>query len=292
MEKQQFGGDWTEQKLEKVRKYLPAYMKVLAGRGFTIGYIDAFAGTGYRNMRQWCPEERGLFDELDDTDMRRYRSGSARIALETEPPFDRFVFIEKDKGKCRELERLKDEFPILADRIAIHNEDANTCIASMCSPSKNWKSHRAVMFLDPFGMQVRWESIELIATTKAIDLWYLFPIGSVNRLLEKKQCEHAEFAACLDRTFGASDWREAFYVTKEEVSLFGESLVSQEKQASFDSIGEYIIKRLKTVFEGVVEVPYILRNSKTPLFMLCFAVGNPKGKATALKIARDILMKD
>jgi hypothetical protein len=34
-----------------------------------------------------------------------------------------------------------------------------------------------VLFLDPYGMQVDWTTIEAIARTKAIDLRVLFPLG-------------------------------------------------------------------------------------------------------------------
>ncbi len=41
-----------------------------------------------------------------------------------------------------------------------------------------------MVFLDPYGMQVEWSTIEALAATKAIDLWYLFPLGvGVARLL-------------------------------------------------------------------------------------------------------------
>jgi len=290
-----FGGSWTDQKLDKVGKYLPAYMQILEGKGYTTGYIDAFAGTGYRTLRTACPDMPGLFEELEDEDARSYRDGSARMALSTSPPFDKYIFIEKDTKKCAELEELKSEYQPLSKRIEVRNGDANDCIAAMCAPSVRWTSHRAVMFLDPFGMQVEWTTVGMIAATKAIDLWYLFPIGSVNRLLEREQCRHLSFAECLDRTLGAEDWRTEFYKTYTEPSLFGGALETTRKNASFEAIGAYIVKRLKTIFAGVVEVPYILKNSKNvPLFMLCFAVGNPNPKALgpALKIARDILMKD
>ena len=136
-------------------------------------------------------------------------------------------------------------------------------------------------------------TVWLIAATKAIDLWYLFPIGSVNRLLEKEMGHHPVFAECLDRTLGARDWRSEFYARTPEATLFDEGQETVRKDATFESMGAFIIKRLKTIFSGVVEVPYILRNSKnSPLFMLCFAVGNPRAKDPALKIAREILMKD
>jgi three-Cys-motif partner protein len=47
-----FGGNWTNEKLERVRKYLLEYTKIFEGneraRYFTTIYVDAFAGTGSR----------------------------------------------------------------------------------------------------------------------------------------------------------------------------------------------------------------------------------------------------
>ena len=42
------------------------------------------------------------------------------------------------------------------------------------------------LFLDPYGMQVEWETIRSIASTQAIDLWVLFPLGmGMSRVLVK-----------------------------------------------------------------------------------------------------------
>lgn len=55
-------------------------------------------------------------------------------------------------------------------------------------------------------------------------------------------------------------------------------------------IGEYFLNRLRTVFAGVAMNPLVLTNSKNcPLYLLCFAAGNPKGAKVAVKIAEDIL---
>jgi hypothetical protein len=35
---------------------------------------------------------------------------------------------------------------------------------------RNWQKERAVVYLDPYGMQVEWSTIEALAATKAIDL--------------------------------------------------------------------------------------------------------------------------
>lgn len=52
-----FGGDWTTAKLEVLAGYLRSYTTALKDkptqeRPFRKGYIDAFAGTGYRDTRR------------------------------------------------------------------------------------------------------------------------------------------------------------------------------------------------------------------------------------------------
>jgi len=50
------------------------------------------------------------------------------------------------------------------------------------------------------------------------------------------------------------------------------------------------LERLKTIFTAVANNPLSLRNSRNvPLYLLCFAAGNPRGASTALKIAQNIL---
>ena len=43
-----FGGDWTTKKLQILGGYLSAYTTALKKQNFRTGYIDAFAGSGYR----------------------------------------------------------------------------------------------------------------------------------------------------------------------------------------------------------------------------------------------------
>lgn len=58
-----FGGDWTEQKLEMLRKYLVAYATLMNKQPFRFAYIDAFAGTGERQF-QHKQKTAPLFPEL------------------------------------------------------------------------------------------------------------------------------------------------------------------------------------------------------------------------------------
>lgn len=182
-----FGGDWTEAKLRVLGDYLAAYTTALKNQPFKKGFIDAFAGTGYRTARLGEAEDDTgplLFPDLADEEPQQLLDGSARIALRTEPPFDSFVFIEKRGERCRKLEELKSDFTERAQDISILQQEANRAVRDLCG--KNWTKHRAVLFLDPYGMQVEWQTLEAVARTKAIDLWLLFPLGiGVNRLLTK-----------------------------------------------------------------------------------------------------------
>jgi len=168
----EFGGGWTSDKLDRVRKYLEAYTIIFdrnerARKLFPI-YVDAFAGTGYRSMAQATSEMAEMLPELTEPDNEEFLKGSARIALEVEPSFKRYIFIEKDPERSKELEGLKSEFPQHAHKIQVKNKDANPFLMNWCRET-DWRLTRAVVFLDPYGMQVEWQVIETIARTKGID---------------------------------------------------------------------------------------------------------------------------
>ncbi len=294
-----FGGDWTTTKLEVLAKYLESYTTALKDKPskeqpFRKGYIDAFAGTGYRDARRDAAESASAqslpFPDLAGKDPQALLDGSARLALKTDPRFDRYVFIERSAERCAELEALKSEFPDLAADIQIRQGDANTEIQDLCR--KDWSAHRAVLFLDPYGMQVEWKTIEAIAATKAIDLWLLFPLGiGVNRLLTKSGEIPESWRRRLNILLGTEDWYDEFYRIESTPTLFG-GAEDHVVKASTETIGRYFTKRLQSVFAAVAPEPKVLRNSANcPLYLLCFAVGNENGAPIALRIANHLLTK-
>jgi three-Cys-motif partner protein len=285
---QKFGGDWTQDKLDRIKHYLTAYTTALKNTPFRLSYIDAFAGTGYRQIK-YEDSKQLLFPDLLAPDVEIFHDGSAKIALETTPPFHDYYFIETDAKKCEELEKLKIEYP--DKNIHIINMDANKWIKDYwCVTVKKNSYIRSVMFLDPFGMSVSWETIESIARTKAVDMWYLFPLGiGVNRLLKKDGNISETWKNKLNDIFGCSDWEDIFYKKEINTDLFGEEIISIKK-SGFQDISDYFVKRMSEVFPGVCKKPYMLYNEKNnPLYMLCFACGNEKACGPALKIANHIL---
>ncbi len=287
-----FGGAWTDDKLERIRKYLSAYTTIFRtnerARYYRTTYVDAFAGSGTRADSGTSSEDEGsLFDLGMDDDAVSLKAGSARIALEVQPPFDHYVFVERVAERAAELEALKLEFP--ERDVQIVPADANEHLRSWCS-SSNWKRNRAVVFLDPYGMQVEWSTVKAIADTKAVDLWWLVPLGiGFNRLLTGSAPPPPKWAAALTRSLGTEEWRGAFYAKPNQPTLFADEPV-EHRIAGLQRLGSFFLNRLRSVFAAVAPNPLPLLNRRnTPIYLLCFAAGNPKGAPTAVKIAKDIL---
>jgi three-Cys-motif partner protein len=116
-----FGGPWTVDKLGALRAYLTSYSQALKNQPFERLYIDAFAGTGDRTTKR---QEVSTLLEVPELD--NMTKGSARVALEIDPPFDRYIFIEKRTSRASALEQLRPEYA--ARNIEILNEDANTAL--------------------------------------------------------------------------------------------------------------------------------------------------------------------
>lgn len=283
-----FGGPWTERKLKCLRGYLIAYRTIFTAnpraKYFRTWYVDAFAGTGSRSTPT---TDAPQLDIYDDAEAQAYQDGSAKIALGLSSPFDQYLFIEKSRKRAGELRRvIKDEFLLLDNRCEIRTGEANAEIRRWCA-ERDWSKERAVVFLDPYGMQVEWETIKTLAATKGVDLWYLFP--GIASLLTHSGKIDAAWKRRLDILLGTDEWQTRFFETKRRTDLFGE-IENVERTATEEAIDGFIHERLATCFGKNVAKGRILRNSKSsPLYFLCFAASNERGVKPALKIANSIL---
>ena len=282
MTSQKFGGDWTAKKLNFFTSYLDAYLIALQNQKFKKIYIDAFAGTG----------------EIETSDGEAYLAGSAKRALSAERRFDHYYFIESDESKASELEHMIDtEFPHLKRFTTVYRGDANEKLGKIINDI-DWRFNRGLLFLDPYATQVDWATLERVAGTKSIDVWYLFPFSALNRMLPKNG-KYGSWENTIDRLLGDNGWRTEFYKKDPQVSLFDLGLIDGGededrviKDASLEHIKEYIISRLETTFPCVSNNPRIFKNSKeSTMFLFCFAISNESVAAQrlALRIAEHIL---
>lgn len=283
----EFGGISTDLKLSIVEKYLHAYTTALRGKFDNLWYIDAFAGTGYRTVKH-AAVAAGIVGD-DEPEWVEQRRGSAVIAIETEPAFDRIIFIEKKPSHCAALEQLMVDNP--HRDITLDKNDANTSIRKNVAWN-GWPSTRAVMFLDPYGLSVDWETLVAIAGTQAIDVWYLVSLAGLFR-----QAAHDPEAlddgkrAALTRMLGTAEWQKAWYPEVLTTDLFGEVVRSSRRDADVSAMERFVADRLRSIFPAVLP-PYRLHNARgVPMFALFFAISNPEPKAIGLatKIANQIL---
>ena len=276
----EFGGGWTEQKLEILSRYLKEYTKVFRNRpGFSLTYVDAFAGSGsYRTRDASLADSYGDFDE--------FRRGSASIALEIDNrPFDRLLYIERNAEFARSLQAIKADNP--EPRIDVVNGDANKVLPQFCAEMSEYD--RAVVFLDPFKTSVDWSTVEAIARSEKIDCWILFPLMALTRMMNKNKRPKASLVRQLDRVFGGrSYWEDQLYRPALQQLLFSDGeLVSREPQ---DRIAEVYRDRLDGVFEAVAPTRRQLTNShNSKLFEFIFAASNRVGAGPAIRIADHIL---
>lgn len=280
---QKFGGNWTKKKLNIFTSYLDAYLVALQNQKFKKIYIDAFAGTG----------------KIETSDGEQYLVGSAKRALAASKKFDRYFFIEGDEKKAVELqEMINAEFPHLTKIVTVYCGDANEKLAQIIR-DVDWRYNRGLLFLDPYATQVNWTTLETVAETKSIDVWYLFPFSALNRMLPKNG-KYETWEGCIDRLLGDSGWQTEFYKEDPQMSLFDfspdaeapDSGTRKIKDANPEHIKAYIISRLETIFPCVSKHPRIFKNSRnSPMFLFCFAIASESSKAQglALRMANHIL---
>lgn len=279
-----FGSVHTGEKLDSLEKYLKAYSTALKDQGFHLIFFDAFAGTGDVKIGEDSP----LLEAVDD--YSPFIQGSAQRALQLGTAFDEYIFVEKSRKKANELNELKEAHPTIADRTSIKCADANDALLKFCAET-NWVHSRAVVFLDPYGNQVKWTTIEAVAKTEAIDLWYLFPAGlGVHRQIGKDARVHPSHELSLDDLLGTKDWRTAFIEEQESPDLFG-SHRERAKVATPRSITLFMIKRMREVFRGGVLDEWLPLGSRgIHMYSLVFAWANPSKKANlAGKLAAAVL---
>lgn len=283
---QSFGGEHTKRKLDVVSKYLEAYVTVMKKQQFRLFYVDGFAGSGGSAPKSEVHSavDPTLFPSVD------FVEGSPVRALTVEPPFDRYIFVDKSGDNVRSLSSLAAQFP--ARSIEVVHGDANERLAEFCDRITLSRLDRAVIFLDPFGLSVRWETIERIAATKKIDLWYLVPVDGMSRQI-KDDGSFLPGAAKIDEIWGSMAWRDkAVRRVSSTSDLFGEVDDRLEKIAKAKQFSEMFRDHLQDVFAGGVAKAYLpLGRGRRHDFSLMFACANPSPAASqaAMRIANHIL---
>lgn len=282
-EETDWGGPWTEKKLTAFSKYVYSYLKIMKNFPFwkTI-YFDGFAGSGTRE-KQTNP---GIMTQLKITEEeeRTYKGAAERVLGLQELGFDYYYFIDK---KEESLQKLKTKLDQNYDgkKIIYRSGDANLQLIELAKALKT-NDYAALVFLDPFGMQIDWSSIANLKDTRS-DVWILVPTGViVNRLLDR--AGKLEFSDKLQSFFGLpiEEIKANFYNEKKVQTLFGEEEIITKVSQPIEKIARLYAEQMKTIWKHVTDEPLVLKNrNNSPLFHFVFASNN----ANAKKIAKQII---
>jgi three-Cys-motif partner protein len=255
-------------------------------------YFDGFAGSGSRNEDTTSDDNQLMIDLIDEhqiaaEELTPYKGAAERVLNITQDGFDFYYFIDKDAASSsQQQEKLasyqKDK------RLEFRHSDANTEVSKLADAMRKNSKLKALVLLDPFGMQVDWSSIERLKGTST-DLWILIPTGViVNRLLDRKcKLTHIEK---LTSFFGKDEafLRNYFYSTHQDMTLFGDVEVIEKVKEPIRKIAELYIQQMATIFKYVTKQPLVLCNTRNmPIFHFACASNNE----SAVKIAHEIINK-
>ncbi|MUL36832.1 three-Cys-motif partner protein TcmP [Gloeocapsopsis dulcis] len=271
-------GRWSEQKLNLLTKYLQAYSVIMNKQKEkwlrAYYYIDAFAGS----VRPKAKE-----------DEQRYIDGSPLRALQTEPRFDEYWFIDISPQRVERVEKLREDFPEC--EIKIRQGNCNEILCNEIVPHIPYSSKtRAFVFLDPYGLQVDWNTIRELANTETCDIFINFSVMGVTRLLPRDQRPAPHVEEQINKVMGNTDWIEQIY--KPPVQLQLNLFADQDPALSRETLkGEWLAslytEQLRSLVPHVSN-PVLMKNStNSVLYALCLASHNK----TAAKITNDIFSR-
>lgn len=189
-------GRWAKEKHDYVRRYIAAASgarKKFAARGSGgLCYIDLFAGPG----RAFIAKTREFID------------GTPLIAMrETNEPFTRLVFCDKDKENVAALRARTTS----DKRVRIIDGDCNALIEHIATEIP--KSALSLAVIDPFGASVMaFETIARLASFDRMDLIVHFPTMGI-----KRNVERPSYAKHVDRLLGTREWRDVVQRDPEKV---------------------------------------------------------------------------
>jgi three-Cys-motif partner protein len=196
-------GFWTQSKLQILDDYLAAFLTASSLRARGAVYLDAFAGGGAGR------------DRLTDLEF----DGSARIAAAASATNDsgfRFTylrFVELNRTRADDIRKeFHSDFP--GRDIDVVPGDCNQVIPRLLTDMPNdltW--YPTFAFLDPFGIELRWDTIRALADHKRdrtykVELFMLFATPAIMRIAGlTPEKAVADAGARLTALFGCDDWQ-------------------------------------------------------------------------------------
>lgn len=250
------GGLWTYDKLYYLNAYLDRFIVSMRRKNWrSLNYIDLFAGPG-KNL---LPDKRVLL-------------GSPVLALSQKRPFDLYFFSDLDNASIEALKKRCSGFPSEYPKITFEVGDANQVVKRVVNTilaidkpiSDKWPSLN-LAFLDPEGLELHWETVELLASRRT-DMIIYYPQMGITReaRLEIQQPPPTK----IDLFFGDTGWRQIYQrYQQREVNFLHRALLDYYK----NKLGMF-----GYLYDPLPE-PVFTNSKDAPLYRLLFVCKHPLG---------------
>ena len=263
-------GYWPEIKLDIVRTYAQAYSAILSKdtRVRKHIYIEVFAGPGVP-----ISMPTGQFEP-----------GSPLNALNVQPPFSEYHFVDLDGDKAEHLRHKVGDAP----NVSVYHEDCNSVLLEKVFPRARYEDyHRALCLLDPYALNLDWEVVQAAGQTRTTELFLNFMVlnGNANALWKNPDSMPPAQLARMDAFWGDRSWRNMAF--QGPPGRLPDS--DLEEKVCDDAVAAAFQERLKKAADfAYVPEPLPLRNTRGAIvYYLFFAAPN----RTGAKIVAEIFNK-
>jgi three-Cys-motif partner protein len=249
-------GPWAAEKLDYLRRYIEVFETSMRNKWPVRNYIDLLAGPGKNKIRE----------------TKEILLGSPLIAVTTQYPFTGYYFVDADESNTKALGERCTASSV--SNLHIWTGDCNDLVDQVVRQLKPGE-HQSLnlAFLDPEGLELRWQTVAKIAGIRRMDLIINYPQGGLNRMMAKTY--QAANETLVDLFFGTRDWRTIYaeFKNQRRHSLHRE-LIDLYK-ARLRQLG---YQEVKVGDEAWGDEPLMRSTQRNaPLYRLIFASKNPLG---------------
>jgi three-Cys-motif partner protein len=266
-------GFWSESKLTLLEDYLAGFLTACKQPSVAV-YLDVFAGEGTGLSRSTGEEFNGSA-----------RIAAAAAANGFELRFSALRFIELSAKRARQIEtELSVDFP--GRDIKVIPGDCNQEIHKLlASIPRHLTRAPTFAFLDPFGVELRWDTIRVISDFKRglrnkVELFMLLQTPGIMRiagLSEDRAVIHYE--QTLTDLFGCCDWEPIVQARRDGV------ISGRNAREAFANLMRWRLKHdLDYEHTHILE---FFNSQGTPVYHMIFVTDNAAGN----KIMRELYDK-
>lgn len=248
-------GEWAEEKHFYLSRYLDMVSTGMRKKWKNLTYIDLFSGPG-KNIVRINKKKK----EID---------GSPLITIKLKHPFSKYIFVEKSPQLINALKDRCQKSPIF-NKMEFIEGDCNKKIAEIVNRIP--EGSLGIAFIDPYGLDFWFSSLEKLVNGRSMDMVINFPIGmaikrNVDRFIKKRW-------SCLDEFLGDDKWREEYKKRRLKNDRWISKFFLDYYQGKLLKLNYCFDEEKHRFLQGGV----LIKNRKgVPLYYLFFAAKHPAG---------------